>query len=119
VVDAGGLLAVLAEAAGLHGPPQEHWSYWRCGRAVRTHYELVGWRPEHGTLAPGVSQIAVHVDRTDKQRVLSAVVAAPAMLGEVCRAVVTAAEGQSVRAKRLDGEQAPAAYGLCPTARPV
>jgi len=58
-----GLVPTLVEATGLDGPPQEHWSWWRAGRTVRTHYAVTGWRPDHGTLAGGVSHLSVRFDR--------------------------------------------------------
>jgi type VII secretion protein EccE len=116
-----GLVPVLVEATGLDAPPQEHWSYWRCGRAVRTHYAVNGWTPGHGMIADGVSQLAVRLrrgggDPVGQAAVLAVVAAPPATLGRVCRAVVAAAAVQGIRLDRLDGEQAPAAYASAPTA---
>lgn len=119
------LVPVLAEATGLDGPPQEHWSWWRAGRTVRTQYAVHGWTPEHGTLAPGVAQLAVHLRRTgldeddeplDQAVVIAAVTAAPAALRRTAQAVVKAASDQDVRLRPLDGEQAPAVWATAPTA---
>jgi hypothetical protein len=117
-----GLVPALVEATGLDGPPQEHWSYWRCGRGVRTHYAVSGWTPDHGTLAPGVSQLAVCLSGTtdlDRAAVLAVVAAPPPVLGRVCRGVVASTAALAVRLDRLDGEQAPAAYVGAPTASTV
>ncbi|MBX6749968.1 MAG: hypothetical protein IRY85_09935, partial [Micromonosporaceae bacterium] len=134
-----GLVPTLVEATGLDGPPQEHWSWWRAGRTVRTHYAVAGWRLAHGTLAGGVSHLSVRFDRRDGvadvrtgdgvtyrrtgddelaagATVTAAVTAAPAALRRVCEQVVSAAAAQSVRVLRLDGEQAPAAWATAPTA---
>jgi Protein of unknown function (DUF2984). len=125
-----GLVPTLVEATGLDGPPQEHWSWWRAGRTVRTHYAVAGWRPAHGTLAAGVSHLSVRFDRPDHAgldgddglaaaTVVAAVTAAPTALRRVCAQVVTAATAQSVRLLRLDGEQAPATWATAPTASPL
>src|SRR5690606_8397720 len=116
----------LIEATGLDGPPQEHWSWWRAGRTVRTHYAVAGWRPAHGTLAGGVSHLSVRFDRAPggtsedglaaDATVIAAVTAAPAALGRTCAQVVSAASARSVRLLRLDGEQAPAVWATAPTA---
>ncbi len=118
VVDADGLLAVLVEATGLDGPPQEHWTVWQSGRLVRTHYGVAGWTPAHGTLAPGVTQVAVLFTRRRELSVLAAVAAHAAALDRLSRAVVQACADAGVRLRRLDGEQAPAAYATAPTAMP-
>lgn len=119
-VGADGLVPALIEATGLDGPPQEQWSWWRTGRTVRTHYALTGWTPAHGTLAPGVTQLAVCCRRggepLERAVVVAAVTAAPAALRRVCQEVVTAAAAQGVRLQRLDGEQAPAVWATAPTA---
>ncbi len=117
-VDADGLLAVLVEATGLDGPPQEHWSVWRSGRLVRTHYGVVGWTPAHGTLVPGITQVAVSFTRRGEPAVLAAVAAHATALPRVSRAVVDGCAAAGVRLRRLDGEQAPAAYATAPTAMP-
>lgn len=116
-VTADGLAPVLAEATGLDGPPQEHWSWWRSGRTVRTHYAVDGWTPAHGTLTRGVSHLSVRLDRGG-QVVLAAVTAAPAALRRTCQEAVAACAAQAVRLVRLDGEQAPAAWASAPTAAP-
>jgi type VII secretion protein EccE len=118
-VGTNGLLAALVEATGLDGPPQEHWSVWQSGRLVRTHYSVVGWTPAHGTLALGVSHVAVSFNRWGEQAVLAAVAAQPAALMRRSRAVVRACAAAGVRLQRLDGEQAPAAYACAPTATPL
>jgi hypothetical protein len=46
------------------------------------------------------------------------VAAAPSTLGRVCRDVVSACADAGVRPRRLDGEQALAAYAAAPTAVP-
>jgi ESX secretion system protein EccE len=124
-----GLASVLTEATGLGGPPQEHWSWWRAGRIVRTHYVATGWTPAHGSLAPGVSQLAVQLRRSRngggehsgraEELVLVAVGAPPAVLGRTGQEVVTAAAAQGVHLRRLDGEQAPAVWAIAPTAAPL
>lgn len=128
-----GLVPTLVEATGIDGPPQEHWSWWRAGRLVRTHYAVAGWRPVHGTLASEVSYLSVRFDRHDDRRaagagedewaaratVIAAVATAPAALRRACDQVVAAATAQSLRLLRLDGEQAPAAWATAPTASPV
>ncbi len=113
-----GLLAALVEATGLDGPPQEHWSVWRSGRLARTHYAVAGWTPPHGTLAPGVTQLAVSFSRRGEPAVLAAVAAPSAALARVSRDVVAACTAAGVQLRRLDGEQAPAAYATAPTAVP-
>ncbi len=120
------LVPVLIDATGLDGPPQEHWTYWRGGRAVRTHYTVAGWTPGHGTLAPGISQLAVRFSRRpddtdplERAAVVAVVSAPPAALRRTCHEVVTAASGQAVRLVRLDGEQALAAYAAAPAAAPM
>ena len=130
-VTADGLVPALVEATGLDGPPQEHWSWWRAGRTVRTHYAVTGWRPAHGTLATGVSHLSVRFDRRDDGRggatgddgpgatVIAAVTTAPAALRRTCEEVVAAATARSVRLVRLDGEQAPAVWATAPTAAPL
>ena len=117
-VGADGLLAVLVEATGLDGPPQEHWSVWRSGRLVRTHYTVTGWTSAHGTLAPGVTQVSVSFTRLGEPAVLAAVAAQAAALVRLSRDVVQACAAAGVRLRRLDGEQAPAAYAAAPTAMP-
>jgi hypothetical protein len=118
-VDPDRLVAVLVEATGLAGPPQEHWSYWRSGRAVRTHYELRGWRPEHGTVGASFTQVAVRLDRQapGAPSAIAVVAAPPASIGQASRTAVAAAAALGVAGRRLDGEQAPAAYAAAPTAR--
>jgi hypothetical protein len=116
-----GLVPVLAEAVGLDGPPQEHWSWWRAGRTVRAYYVAHGWTPAHGTLAAGVAHLAVSFQRRtagSDPAVLAAVSAAPAALRRTCQDAVTAAGAQAVRLQRLDGEQAPAVWATAPTAAP-
>ncbi len=113
-----GLLAVLVESTGLDGPPQEHWSVWRSGRISRTHFEISGWTPGHGTLALGVTQVAVCYTRRGERHVLAAVAAQPALLAQLCRGVVRAGAQRGVRLWRLDGEQALAAYATAATAAP-
>ena len=117
-VGADGLLAVLVEAIGLDGPPQEHWSVWRSGRLLRTHYSVTGWTSAHGTLAPGVTQLAVSFVRRGEPAVLAAVTAQGAALARLSRDVVQACAAAGVRLRRLDGEQAPAVYATAPTAMP-
>ena len=114
--DREGLLAVLVESTGLDGPPQEHWSVWRSGLISRTHYEISGWTPAHGTLALGVTQLAVLYTRRGEPHVLAAVAAQPAFLAQLCRGVVRAGAERGVRLRRLDGEQALAAYATAATA---
>ena len=116
---ADGLLGVLVEATGLDGPPQEHWSVWRSGRLVRTHYVVTGWTAAHGTVVPGVTQVAVSFTRRGDPVVLAAVASQPAALARVCRNFVAACAAAGVRTRRLDGEQAPAAYATAPTAVPM
>jgi type VII secretion protein EccE len=113
-----GLLTVLIEATGLDGPPQEHWSVWRSGRLVRTHYAVTGWTAAHGTLAHGVTHVTVSYTRRGEPAVLAAVSARPAVLALLSRDVVGACVAAGVRLRRLDGEQAPAAYATAPTAVP-
>jgi type VII secretion protein EccE len=113
-----GLLTALVEATGLDGPPQEHWSVWRSGRLARTHYGVSGWTAEHGTLACGVTQLAVSFTRGGEPAVLAAVAAQPTALARLSRDVVAACVAAGVRLRRLDGEQAPAAYATAPTAVP-
>lgn len=119
------LVPVLGAAIGLDGPPQEQWSWWRAGRTVRTHYAVHGWTPDHGTLAAGVAQLAVHLRRTgadedddplEQAAVIAAVTAAPAALRVTAQAVLRAAAAQGVRLRPLDGEQAPAVWSTAPTA---
>jgi ESX secretion system protein EccE len=111
-----GLLAILVEATGLDGPPQEYWSVWRSGRLVRTHYKVTGWTPAHGTLAIGVSQVAISYTGRGEPTVLAAASAQSAALVQLSREVVRACAAAGVRLQRLDGEQAPAAYASAPTA---
>jgi len=114
-LDGDGLLAALIEATGLDGPPQEHWSYWRSGRLVRTHYDVTGWTPDRGTLALGLTQLAVCFTSRREPGVLAIAAAQPAVLGPVCRRVVRDCGAAGVRLRRFDGEQALAAYAAAPT----
>ena len=92
---------------------------WRSGRLAA--YPLrasPAGRRQHGTLAPGVTQVAVSFTRRGEPAVLAAVAAQPARSGPLSREVVRACAAAGVRLRRLDGEQAPAAYATAPTATP-
>jgi len=102
----------------LDGPPQEHWSVWRSGRFTRTHYEINGWTSADGTLALGVTQVAVCYAQRGEPRVLAAVAAQPTSLAQLCRGVLLAGAERGLRLRRLDGEQALAAYATAATAAP-
>ncbi len=115
-VDSDRLHGVLAEAVGLDGPPQEHWSVWRSGRLARTHYELTGWTAPRGTVAVGITQVAVSFTAHGEPGVLAVVAALPSALGRICREVVRTCGDVGVRLRRLDGEHALAAYAMAPTA---
>jgi len=67
-----------------------------------------------------VTQVMVRLDRrAPAVPLVSAAVAAPAAtIGHACRAVGAAAAALGVRLRRLDGEQALAAYACAPTAYP-
>jgi type VII secretion protein EccE len=116
-LDSDGLVAALVEAAGLDGPPQEHWSTWRSGRLVHTCYEVTGWEPPRGMIGAGVRRIAVSFPAGAPPAVLAMVAAEPGALARVAQGVVAAASGTGVRLRRLDGEQAPAVYAAAPTGR--
>jgi hypothetical protein len=110
-----GLLAALVEATGMDGPPQEHWSTWRSGRLVHTCYDVTGWEPARGALAPGVSRVVVSFAAGAEAAIVATVSAEARALAPLCREVVQAVAGTGLRLRRLDGEQALAVYACAPT----
>jgi type VII secretion protein EccE len=113
-LDPAGLLAALVEATGLDGPPQEHWKTWRSGRLVHTCYEVSGWEPARGMLAPGVRRIVVAFSAAEPT-ILALVTGETSTLARICREVTRSVEGTGLRLRRLDGDQAPAMYACAPT----
>jgi hypothetical protein len=118
VVTSGRLLAVLAEATGLAGPPQEEWTYWRSGRGIRTHYALPGWTPVHGAVSRAVTQLAVRLSRRAPgvPAAVAVVASDAASIGDACRALIADATAGGLRPRRLDGEHGLAVYAAGPTA---
>jgi hypothetical protein len=130
-LDAEGLVAALAAANGLDAAPQEHWSNWSSGSLAHTTYEASA---VPAVALPGAWAVAVSLGRDRAQSlgrdpalsagqvglvgVLVRVAAAPADLAATGRAVVRAATRAGVRLRRLDGDQAPAAYACGPSALP-
>jgi hypothetical protein len=124
-LDPDGLLAALVAANGLDAAPQEHWSAWRSGTLAHTTYAASAWPPEPLLAAPGLWAATASFARgaaaggAGVGGILIRVAAEPDALGQACREVARQAARVGVRLRRLDGDQAPAAYACGPSGMPA
>jgi hypothetical protein len=103
------LLAALAAATGLDGPPQEFWSSWCSGTLTHTVYVVLHWPA--GVALPVSATVAVTRSRVGTGVLIR--------INQRHRGLAGWAARTGVRLRRLDGEQAPAAYASAPTAMPA
>jgi hypothetical protein len=124
-LDPDGLLAALVAANGLDAAPQEHWSAWRSGTLAHTTYAASAWPPEPLLAAPGMWAATASFVRAAADGeagvggILIRVAAEPESLSRACREVARLAARAGVRLRRLDGDQAPAAYACGPSGMPA
>jgi ESX secretion system protein EccE len=115
MLDPDGLLAALVEAAGLDGPPQEHWGCWAAGARAHTFYLLRSGGWPYPLVGSGAPARAISVTADGASAMLVRVTAPTGGSGRANRAFAAAAGRAGLRLRRLDGEHAPNAYACSPS----